>query len=93
MLRLRIDQDIKPLSELRTALAHYIKQVHETKRPLVITQHGKSVAVLMDAHEFESMQENIDRLSSLEAALARIESGLDTPLKKALQDALSQIRE
>jgi prevent-host-death family protein len=48
MQRLRIDQDIRPLSEFRSGVASFIKQTHETKRPLVITQHGKGVGVLLD---------------------------------------------
>jgi len=53
--RLKIAQDIKPLSEVRSDFATYIKQVHETKRPVVITQHGKGVAVLLGAYEYEAM--------------------------------------
>ena len=45
MQRIKIDEDIRSLSEFRTGIANFIKQVHETKRPLVITQHGKGVAV------------------------------------------------
>jgi prevent-host-death family protein len=51
MQRLKISQDIKPLSEVRTGIANFIKQVHDTKRPVIITQHGKSVAVLLDANK------------------------------------------
>jgi len=39
MQRLRIDQDIRPLSEFRAGVATFFKQIQETKRPLVITQH------------------------------------------------------
>lgn len=53
MQRLRLDQDIRPLSEIRTGIASFIKQVHETKRPVVITHHGKGVAVLLDVREYE----------------------------------------
>lgn len=51
MQKIRIDQDIKPMSEVRKGMAAFIKQIHETKRPLVITQRGKSAAVLIDAKE------------------------------------------
>ena len=64
MQRLKIDQDIRPLSEVRTGIANFIKQVHDTKRPLVITQHGKGVAVLIDAHEYETMQEKLELLTN-----------------------------
>lgn len=75
MQRLKIDEDIKPLSEIRTGLAKYIKQVHDTKRPVVITQHGKSVAVLLDAHEYEAMQEKIELLTDVHLALNQLENG------------------
>ena len=47
MRRLVIDQDIRPMSEFRSGIASFIKQVDETRRPLVITQHGKGVGVLL----------------------------------------------
>lgn len=62
MPRLRIDQDIRPMSKFRTGIASFLKQVHDTKRPLVITQHGKGVAVLLDVAEYEAMQEKIELL-------------------------------
>jgi len=65
MQRLKIDQDIKPLSEVRTGIANFIKQVHNTKRPLIITQHGKGVAVLLDVQEYEKMQEKLELLTDV----------------------------
>jgi len=75
MQRLRIDQDIKPLSEVRTGIASFIKQVRETKRPLVITQHGKGVAVLLDANEYESMQEKMELLTEIQTSINQIDKG------------------
>ena len=75
MQRLKIDSDIKPLSEVRTGIANFIKQVHDTKRPLVITQHGKGVAVLLDVKEYEAIQERLELLTDVQIALHQIESG------------------
>ena len=75
MQRLKIDQDIKPLSEVRTGIANFIKQVHDTKRPVIITQHGKGVAVLLDAHEYEAMQEKLELLTDVQLSLNQLESG------------------
>ena len=72
MQKLKIDQDIRSLSEVRNAMASYIKQVHDTKRPVVITQHGKGVAVLLDANEFETMQEKIELLSDVQTSLNQL---------------------
>ncbi len=73
MQKLRIDQGIRPLPEVRNGMATFIKQVHDTKRPVIITQHGKGVAVLLDAHEFEAMQEKIELLSDIQTSLNQLE--------------------
>jgi len=75
MQRLKISQDIKPLSEVRTGIATFIKQVHDTKRPVIITQHGKSVAVLLDVHEYEAMQEKLELLTDVQLSLNQIKNG------------------
>ena len=91
MQNLRIDQDIKPLSEVRNGMATYIKQIHETKRPLVITQRGKSAAVLVDVQEFEAMQEKIELLSDLHSSLNQLEKGEGINHKDAKNMLLERI--
>ncbi len=75
MQRIKIHQDIKSLSEVRTGIARFIKQVHDTKRPVVITQHGEGVAVLLDAREYENMQEKIELLTDIQTSIDQIEGG------------------
>ena len=75
MQRLRIDQDIKPMSEFRTGIASFLKQVHDTKRPMIITQHGKGVAVLLDVNEYEVMQEKIELLQDIQTSISQLENG------------------
>ena len=75
MQKIRFDQDIIPLSEVRSEMTTYIKQVHETKRPLVITKRGKSAAVLLSVQEFEAMQETIDLFSDIQSSLKQLENG------------------
>lgn len=91
MQELRIDQDIKPLSEVRNAMAMYIKQIRETKRPLVITQRGKSAAVLVNVQEFEAMQEKIELLSDIHSSLSQLEQGEGIRHKDAKNILLKQI--
>ena len=91
MQRLRINEDIRPLSEVRTGMANFIKQVQKTKRPLVITQHGKGVAVLVDAHEFEAMQEKMDLLMDVQISLQQIDNGLGLEQAAALHHVLQRV--
>jgi len=75
MQRLRIDQDIRPMSEFRTGIASFLKQVHDTKRPMIITQHGKGVAVLLDVNEYEVMQEKSELLQDIQTSISQLENG------------------
>ncbi len=91
MQRLKINQDIKPLSEIRTGIANFIRQVRDTKRPLVITQHGKGVAVLIDAHEFELMQEKIELLTDIQTSLSQLEAGQGIDHEDARDTVLKRV--
>ena len=91
MQKLRIDQDIKPLSEVRNGMATYIKQIQKTKRPLIITQRGRSAAVLIDVREFEAMQEKIELLSDIHSSLSQLEKGEGINHKDAKDMLLERI--
>jgi len=75
MRRMIIEQDIRPMSEFRSGVASFVKQVHDTKRPLIITQHGKGVGVLLDVGEFEAMQEKIELLEEIQTSISQLETG------------------
>jgi len=92
MQRLKIDQDIRPMSEFRTGIASFLKQVHDTKRPLVITQHGNAVAVLLDVAEYEAMQEKIELLEDVQTSIAQIDSGAGIEHKEAKATVLERIK-
>ena len=91
MQKLKIDEDIRSLSEVRNGMANFIKQVHDTKRPVIITQHGKGVAVLLDANEFEAIQEKIELLSDIQTSLNQLEKGAGISHKDAKEKLLKQV--
>lgn len=91
MQKIKIDQDIRSMSEVRNAMASYIKQVHHTKRPVVITQHGKGVAVLLSANEFEAMQEKIELLSDVQTSRNQLEKGEGISHQKAKDELLKRV--
>ncbi len=91
MLRLRIDQDIRSMSEFRTGIASFLKQVHDTKRPLIITQQGKGAAVLLDVGEYEAMQEKIELLKDIQISVSQIENGEGIELITAKEMVLKRV--
>jgi prevent-host-death family protein len=92
MQRLKIEQDIKPLSEVRISIANYIKQVRDTKRPVIITQHGKGVAVLLDVSEYESMQERLELLTDVQTSLGQLANGQGIAHEDARKKVLRKIK-
>jgi prevent-host-death family protein len=92
MQRLKIDQWIKPLSEVRTDIANIIKQVRDTKRPMIITQHGKGVAVLMDSSEYEAMQEKLELLTDVQTSLNQLANGQGIAHEDAKNEVLKRVQ-
>ena len=90
MSRIHLDQDIQPLSEFRAGVASYIKQINETRRPLVITQRGKGVAVVLDVAEYEAMQEKIELLEEINNAEVQLSNGLGMDSKSVREKLLSR---
>ena len=62
------------------------------RRPLVLTQHGRGVAVLVDIHEFEAMRERMELLEDISVAEAQIAAGRVTPHEEAKARALAKLR-
>lgn len=78
-----MDEDIRPLSEFRAGVASFVKHIQETRRPMVLTQRGRGVAVLMDAQEFESMQQRLEVLEDIYRAEEQLAAGEGVPQEAA----------
>ncbi len=75
MKQIRYSEDIRPLSEFRANAAALIEQVRTTKRPIIITQHGKSSAVVLDVREYEALLDKIEMLQEIRLAESQIQQG------------------
>ena len=91
MSRIHLHKDIQPLSEFRAGVATFIKQINETRRPLVITQRGKGVAVVLDVAEYEAMQEKIELLEEIRSAEAQFAAGLGVTNQDARSHVLARM--
>ena len=52
--------NIRPLTDFRNNMKEYIKELNRSKKPILLTQHGKSAAVLLHAEKFQEMQDQIE---------------------------------
>ena len=75
MQRINYKSDIKPLTEFRANAKDFVNQVRESKRPIILTQHGKSSAILIDVSEYQAMVDKIELLQEVQIAEQQISDG------------------
>ncbi len=92
MPRIQLDQDVRPLSEFRSKTTTFVQQVRETGRPLVITQNGRSAAVLLDVMEYEKLMERIETLEDVIQAEKQIGEGKGLSHAEAKKQALARLK-
>jgi len=91
MPRVRPTQDIRPLADFRANLAAVVRQVQETKRPVILTQHGRSAAVLVDAGEYEAMLDRAELLEDVRVAEMELAAGKGVSHTKAKAAVLRRL--
>lgn len=79
MSRLRPTTDVRPVTEFRANTSAVIEQMHSTGRPVILTQHGRSAAVLLDPGVYESLIDEVELLRDLAISEAQIAAGEVVP--------------
>ena len=75
MPKLKPSRDIQPVTEFRANAAQFIEQVRETGEPVILTQHGRSAAVLLDVESYESMMDELALLRDVRLAEEQLSAG------------------
>jgi len=75
MPAIKLSEDLRPMSDLKSHGADIVRQVQETSRPVVLTRHGKGVAVVLSLEDYEEIQEIRER-QELRQALREAEREL-----------------
>ena len=86
MARLKLSEDLVPISDFRTRTAEVIAKIKKTKRPVILTQRGRSAAVLEDVREFERRVERLELLEAILAGLRAAEKGAVISHRKAMTE-------
>ena len=72
---MNISSDIKPITYLKANAADLLKQINETRRPVIITQNGEPKAVLQDPQSYENMRNALGMLKLLSQGEEDIKKG------------------
>ena len=79
MSAIRPSTDVLPVTEFRANTSALLAQLRTSKRPIVLTQHGRSAAVLMDVGVYEAMLDEIALLREVRIAEEQIARGEGIP--------------
>ncbi len=72
---MNITNDIKPVTFLKSRAADLLKQINDTRRPVVITQNGEPRAVLQDPESYENMRNAIGILKLISEGESNVRDG------------------
>ncbi|MDP2181189.1 MAG: type II toxin-antitoxin system Phd/YefM family antitoxin [Actinomycetota bacterium] len=85
MSRLRPTTDVRPVTEFRANTSAVIEQMHSTGRPVILTQHGRSAAVLLDPAVYEGLIDEVELLRDLAISEAQIAAGQVVPHEEVVR--------
>ena len=72
---MNVMQNIQPISFLKTNTSDVVRQVQETREPVMITVNGKVQAVIQDPLSYQTMQDQLTMLRMLAHGQKQIEQG------------------
>lgn len=70
-----VAEGIVPLGDFKAKAAQYLKQLGSSDEPIVITQNGRPVAVLLSPASFEGIRERQEFLEAVAAGAADMDAG------------------
>ena len=79
--------NIVPITDLRQDATSIIKRVTSSREPLVITQRGRAVAIMVSVESYEHTQHELEILRLLAAGEKEIEDGKGYDLDVVLAEA------
>jgi prevent-host-death family protein len=74
---------VQPASDLQAHAAELVRRVQETRRPVVLTEHGREAAVLVDRESYQELLEELELLRDVHRGLADVEAGRVVPHDEA----------
>jgi len=71
----KFSQDVVPLSDLKVNPGKVVKHTSESHRPVLLTSHGRGVAVVQALSDYERHEEERSFMRAVTAGLLDLEKG------------------
>ncbi|MCI0570785.1 MAG: type II toxin-antitoxin system Phd/YefM family antitoxin [Myxococcaceae bacterium] len=88
---MKLNEDIKPVTYMKTRAAELLRDVKRSRRPVVITQHGEAQAVLLDVATYEALRDATLLLQLGGQAEAEVQAGRTVPQSKVFERARKRL--
>ncbi len=86
MSKINLSEDLLPVSDFRTRTAEVVAKLKKTRRPVILTQRGRSTAVLEDVREYEQRTERLELLEAILTGIRAAEKDQVVSHAKAMSD-------
>lgn len=86
MPKVSLSEDLLPISDFRTRTAEVVAKMKKTRRPVILTQRGRSTAVLEDVREYEQRAERLELLEAILTSIRAAEKGHVVSHPKAMAE-------
>ena len=83
---MRLSTNVKPISYLKSHAAEIVKEITETREPLLITQNGVSSLVVQDVVSYEQTQQTMALLKIIAIGRRQIEQGQVKPMSEVFAE-------
>jgi prevent-host-death family protein len=88
---MRLAEDIKPVTLMKTRAAQLLRKVEETRRPVIITQNGEPKGVLLDLTSYQELREATLLLKLIAQGEADVSAGRLTPQEEVFAAARARL--
>jgi len=79
----KFSEDVVPLGDLKVNPGKVVRRADETGRPVLLTSHGRGVAVVQGLADFETAQEEREFMRAVVRGLADLDEGMELSLAEA----------
>lgn len=86
---IKLNRDIHSLTDFKRNTTDFMKQMKETKTPIVLTVNGKAELVVQDAESYQTMLDRLEQIDALEGirrGLEQMDRGEGRPAEEVFAE-------
>ena len=81
-MAVKFSEDIIPLTDLKTNPGRVVRQVADSRRPVLLTSRGRGVAVVQSVAEYEAAEEEREFMRAVVQGIADVEAGREVSIEE-----------